>query len=1002
MSQPPLPSPLAEVPAPPKPVGPVWPLVAVFLACFAGIGAAGVVWYGRQAAAVWREAGESVSAVADLTLQQIVQWRTERLADANVIRQSPNTVRGLEVFLRTRPWAADVERIREWLRTLMSRGYSHAAIVDTGGRVRVEVGAPGHPTDPDTRVSVAQALGTGEVVFGTLHRAGPGGLVRLDLVVPLHRLEGGYRAVFGALLLQIDPDRFLYPLLRSWPTPSRTAEVLLVRREGADVLFLNDVRHQAHTALTLRIPLADTTRAAALAGAGRTGLVEARDYRGTPVLAALRQVPGSGWALVAKIDAAEVREPLRARTLSVVLLLLALVVAAAAVVWALWRQRALRHYRELYEGEVQRRALARHYEFLTRFANDMIFLSDRSGRVVDANERALEEYGYTREEMLRLTIADLRGPGAEADVDWTMREVEERGGAVYEITHQRKDGSRFPIEASARLIVIEGQQYLQGIIRDITERRRQERRIADLNRLYAVLSQINETIVRTRERGALLREACRVAVEVGTFRLAWIGMVEGDAVRPVAWAGAAQGYLEGLRVSVRDEPLGRGPTGRAVREGRTVTSGDIATDPAMAPWREVSLARGFRANAALPLSMHGRVIGVFSLQAADPQFFDAQELKLLDEVAADLSYALEGLEREEERRHAEAERSLLVAAIEQATEIVVITDVRGAIQYVNPAFERITGYSRVEVSGRTPRVLKSGRQDDDFYQGLWATVLAGGVWQGRMTNRRKDGTLYEQQTTISPVRDPGGAVTSLVAVARDVTRESALEGQLRQVQKMEELGRLAGGVAHDFNNLLTAIIGSAELVLAELSPEAPMLQDVENIQKAARRGADLTQKLLAVSRRQHLATRTLPLGDAAAEFARLVRRLVREDIELVVRAASPGPAIRGDAGAIDQILMNLVTNARDAISGSGTIVIGVDGVTLGRDDCELLGAGAPGDWVVLSVADTGAGMTEDVRQRLFEPFFTTKEAGAGTGLGMAVVFGLVQEHGGFVTVESVP
>jgi signal transduction histidine kinase/ActR/RegA family two-component response regulator len=269
-----------------------------------------------------------------------------------------------------------------------------------------------------------------------------------------------------------------------------------------------------------------------------------------------------------------------------------------------------------------------------------------------------------------------------------------------------------------------------------------------------------------------------------------------------------------------------------------------------------------------------------------------------------------------------------------------------------------------------------------------------------MTNRRKDGVLYEQQTTISPVRDPGGAVTSLVAVARDVTRETALEGQLRQVQKMEELGRLAGGVAHDFNNLLTAIIGSAELVLAELAPEAPVLQDVQNIHKAARRGADLTQKLLAVSRRQRLATRTLALGEAAAEFARLAHRLVREDIELVVRAALPGPSIRGDPGAIDQILMNLVTNARDAISGSGTIAIAVEAVTLGRDDCELLGAGSPGEWVVLSVGDSGSGMTEDVRQRLFEPFFTTKEPGTGTGLGMAVVFGLVQDHGGFVTVDS--
>lgn len=409
-------------------------------------------------------------------------------------------MRGLEVFIRGGPGTVEPERLREWLRALTGRSYAQAAIVDAAGQVRMEVGAAGHPADPATRETLAQALRTGEVTLGALHRAGPGGPLRLDLIAPLRPLEGGERASFGAVVLQLDPAHFLYPLLATWPTPSRTAEVLLVRREDGDVVYLNDVRHQGGTALRLRLPMADTAVAAALAAAGRRGLVESRDYRGVPVLAALREVPGSAWALVAKIDAAEVREPLRARTRSFVLLLLALLVGAGAVVWALWRQRALRHYRELYEGDVQRRALARHYESLTRFANDMIFLSDRGGRIVDANEYVLEAYGYTREEMLRLTIADLRGPGAEADVDWTMWEVAERGGAVYEAMHRRKDGTTFPVEASARLIVIEGQRYMEGIIRDVTERQRHERRIADLNRLYAVLSQAARPSAAIRER----------------------------------------------------------------------------------------------------------------------------------------------------------------------------------------------------------------------------------------------------------------------------------------------------------------------------------------------------------------------------------------------------------------------------------------------------------------------------------------------------------------------
>ena len=988
-----------EQPAPPETP---WGIVASLGLLAVGLAAGAVFWNARQAARLWSDAGTTISAVADLKLAQVEMWRVERLADGQTIRESPNTVRGLESFVAAgqRIAPVDAARLRQWMRALARRnGYARVALIDSAARV-VLANDDGRPLDEETRRAALNTMAVGGVLMGEIHRAGADSAARLDLVAALPSSRPG-GASFGAVVLSVDPRAVLLPLVESWPNASRTGEVLLLSLADSVFTFLSDTRWRHGSSLTLRRRMSEYRPEVRDAMARGGGLVVQEDYRGVPVFAATRRVPGSSWVLTAKLDVAEIRGPQRQRAVLLVSLVALFTLGCGFGVVAIWRQRAARHFRQLYEAETERRAVTRHYEHLTRHANDMIMLADGEGRIIEANDRAIAEFGYSRDELLGLRIADLRAPGYPAeDAASLVAEVGERGGAVYETVHRRKDGSTMPVEVSARVIEIEGRPYLQGIVRDVSERKRQERRIADLNRIYAVLSEINQAIVRTRDRDELLKEICRISVEVGSFRLAWVGKVQGDEILPVAYAGAAEGYIEDLKVSVRDEPLGRGPTGRAAREGRTATSDDIASDPAMAPWRDVALAHGFRANAALPLSMHGRVIGVLSLHSGAPQFFDAQELKLLDEVAADISYALEGLEREEQRQRAEAERARLVAAIEQASDMVVITDLAGAVQYVNHAFERITGYSRAEVLGRDPRPLPAGPQEEALHRAVKDTVSGGHTWRGRLTSYRKDGTPLEEETTVSPIRDASGAVISVVAVARDVTREAALESQLRQAQKMEEMGRLAGGVAHDFNNILTAIIGSAELVLADLPPEAGVAPDVRNIHRAARRGADLTQKLLSFSRRRQLSVRAVEVGQLVVEFAQLVRRILREDISLVVAAEAPGPSVVADPGAIEQILMNLVTNARDAMAERGTIVLDVGVTELGQDDCDLLRAGSPGEYVVLTVSDNGNGMDQATQQRLFEPFFTTKELGAGTGLGMSMVYRLVQEHKGFVAVDS--
>jgi len=355
-----------------------------------------------------------------------------------------------------------------------------------------------------------------------------------------------------------------------------------------------------------------------------------------------------------------------------------------------------------------------------------------------------------------------------------------------------------------------------------------------------------------------------------------------------------------------------------------------------------------------------------------------------------------------ERKRAEAEHVRLVTAIEQSAEAVLMTNTEGEIQYVNPAFTRITGYSRDEVLGQNPRILKSGKQDPAFYQQLWATILKGEIWHGELINRRKDGSLYSEQMSIAPVRSAGGEVTYFIATKQDVTEHKKLEQQLIQAQKMEAVGRLAGGVAHDFNNLLTIINGYAQLLIEPISPQDPRRGHLKEILTAGERAASLTRQLLAFSRRQVLEPRVLNLNSVLADVAKMLRRLIGEDVELVATLKPDLGRVKVDPGQIEQVIMNLAVNARDAMPQGGKLFVETSNVEIDANYARSHSPMMPGKYVMVAVSDTGCGMDLETQAHLFEPFFTTKEKGHGTGLGLATVYGIVKQSGGFIWVYSVP
>lgn len=351
----------------------------------------------------------------------------------------------------------------------------------------------------------------------------------------------------------------------------------------------------------------------------------------------------------------------------------------------------------------------------------------------------------------------------------------------------------------------------------------------------------------------------------------------------------------------------------------------------------------------------------------------------------------------------ESERMILSAAMEHITEAVVITDINGTIQYVNPSFTQTTGYSRQEILGEDFKFLNKYDHSDSFFVKMWHTLENGEVWKGQLVSRKKDGTLFGEHATISPIFDNHGQIINYVAVKRDVSKEDLLERQLHQAMKMEAVGTLAGGIAHDFNNILSAMIGYAQIAKDSLAKDNPVNEDISQILTAGDRAANLVNQILTFSRKQNQNSfQPLKIQYIVKEVLKLLRSSLPATIKLQENIDNDCGAILADPSQIHQVIMNLCTNARQAIGDKyGTITLElkeheIRGSQITLDSSSLRSEA----YLHLMVRDTGHGLNSEIEKQIFDPFFTTKPKDQGTGLGLSVVHTIVKKHGGEIAVES--
>ena len=634
----------------------------------------------------------------------------------------------------------------------------------------------------------------------------------------------------------------------------------------------------------------------------------------------------------------------------------------------------------------------------------VIYVEDKIAFINDEGLRMLK--ADKREDIIGKPVLQFIHPDSLEDIIKRMKEVTRDMNAsdIVEEKFIALDGTPFDVEIKAIPTIYEDKSGVQVIVHDITNRKQTLLELNKINRVYALISQINNLILRSKNREELFHEICQIAVAHGKFRMSWIGILDKDekTVNTAAFAGFEDGYFteDHSNITILDEPGGRGPTGTAMREGRTVICNDIANDPIM-KWIDGAIKRGYRSSITIPIIVLNKIIGAFNLYSEETNAFSSnEEVELLEKITQNIAFTLETILLEEDRKRTQDKIRQLSQAVEQSPVTIVITNTKGEIEYANPKFVETTGYTLEEVKNQNPKILKSGYTSLEEYNELWQTLNQGKDWHGEFHNKRKDGTLYWESASISPIVNSEGKTTHYIAIKEDITHRKEVEKKLlKSKERAEESDRLKlaflANMSHEIRTPMNGILGFTELLKEPKLTGEEQQEYINIIEKSGKRMLNIINDIISISK-----------VESGQVDIKISKTNINEQIEYIDTFFQPEAKHKGiqlfaskkllpkdnlintDQEKIYAILTNLVKNALK-FTNEGSIEIGC---VRKEENLEFF------------VKDTGLGITKSQKKIIFERFRQANESISrsheGSGLGLAISKAYVEMLGGKIWVES--
>jgi PAS domain S-box-containing protein len=635
---------------------------------------------------------------------------------------------------------------------------------------------------------------------------------------------------------------------------------------------------------------------------------------------------------------------------------------------------------------------------LFNFTVDMLCVTSFEGVFLQVNPAWTQCLGWPAEDLVGSKFLELIHPD---DLDATHEVLVElsNGSSVqgFENRYRCRDGTyrwfswtAYPLNAVRQVF---------GSARDISRRKQAEQKLARLNRLYQVLSGINETIVRVTDPQKLMEEVCRICTQLGMFRMAAAFRCDTSSDFPelIAHAGEEDGYFSEIQLTLSVNDLSQGTIGTAIRTGSYNVCNDIAHDPRMEPWREPALRRGYRSTASFPILLSGDVHTLIVLFASEPDYFEEDELKLLVSVSEDVSFAVESIHKEELRKQAEAKLSEQATLLDKAQDAIIVRDLEDKVVFWNQSAERLYGWAAVEMVGES--LPKQICRFSQAYQDATTATFAQGEWVGELQQINKNGQHLVVESRWTLVRDKAGNPKSILSINTDITDRKKLEQQFLRAQRMESIGTLAGGIAHDLNNVLAPILMSMDLLKNYI--DAPRGHEIlAMIGSSATRGADMVRQVLTFARGMDGLRIPVEIQNLILDLAKILRETFPKDCQIETDLQPGLCVLEADPTQIHQVILNLCVNSRDAMPHGGTITIRATNSTIEPNYVAMNRDAHVGPYICLEVEDTGTGISQEIIDSCFDPFFTTKSVGQGTGLGLSTALAIVKGHGGFIQVYS--